>query len=1181
MPQAISPRHPSGSVFPFSNPGRQADRKPKAPTSRTQTNPRNWDPKRVAKYYAKHGPPATSPLLAQIVLDNKIDGHTLCDIPEDLLSRVVEDEQLAEDLRSTAHDFRERAGVPVSPTSRLPRVQDIAQSLARLTELPVPSLTRSPDPVEEHPPSPATPPPWDWSDEEEDPAQHYIGFDGVHNFLHFGSPSTAPQLFQPLLTVSPEATYELSALDVPDLHRAAEFASAEVEEVAETDVDAVGGGDHPDLTPTRGDLPSRQDAPPSATEERRDVETPVEAPVVPQERPKLRLNSLSSIPSRPDSCPPGVRLSTYLPPREPPIVRKIYMEEAVQAAPEEEVRVVYTSTAIQTRSFAEACVQAEPEVQSDGPAELTLLEGAMTAVTAHETNTSEPDAESPEDKLQEHGSKGSEDLVVSHPLSSSEPTSQSQDGSSNASKDQTFTNDTVQKVSEVESGRAEQAAKGAEGKGQDVVGTPEQGSSNARQASAEEPENAELSTSDGVQNSLNAPSLLRESSLPLAQPSPITPGMQSELRAGVMEPDTRKYRLAGFASGTVGGRRDSSWASGQSPSPLPAISEAKPAVQAASGGSTPKPNAWGRGRPAGLRAPAPVRTFSSPADIELRSVPNAQPPAQKAKRTQSQDYTNKPSVIPDDKRAAGLMSQKESKGGSVSSGGVKGASSENTKDKKKLTISAATAHDQSLVTPDVASEQSATASDPSLTPNAHSDVRTAAGTQKPLPPPPSQQDKAPESAGATNEPPAESTEGKTDTPQPVSAPADEGAGALSQEDKTGDHEEVDQPSFDEHEKPEESIPQSTGSGTDGHEEPTPPVGQGSVDAKNASTASSAEDAGARGEEVNGASGANEHQDESSQSHHEESEGSREHQGPKENAEQSVARGDFDVGRDLHPTEPVVSTKDSIDENVFGENAWVPLSSDAPEDEGKGQSLDADGDTGGATGDQATTHAQPATDLPVGSATPGNRPPEGEVDGFSMVERHEVSPPTAHPGAPTRPMRDTQRHGSPRGWEDISIDEFASARSSLDVDLEKGIIAQPQPTQAMPRPDVADRLRITLSPRRQDSPATSRTPTLREPPKEETKSFSWLDRGKHFFSELVENVASPTTPMSEPETPGGREDIDLEGVFIELTDAEVAALPKPEKDKYKKKLRKRKKAQEKKAESEKIDALLATSARGKA
>lgn len=61
-----------------------------------------------------------------------------------------------EDLLATAS--RLRATVPqISPSSRLPRAQELAAALAAHTETPLPSLSGSPVEVEERVPSPQTP----------------------------------------------------------------------------------------------------------------------------------------------------------------------------------------------------------------------------------------------------------------------------------------------------------------------------------------------------------------------------------------------------------------------------------------------------------------------------------------------------------------------------------------------------------------------------------------------------------------------------------------------------------------------------------------------------------------------------------------------------------------------------------------------------------------------------------------------------------------------------------------------------------------------------------------------------------------------------------------------------------------------------------------------------------------
>jgi hypothetical protein len=53
----------------------------------SQVNPADWDPKRVARYYAKHVSPAKSPILEKLVLDNNLNGQALLYTPRDILSQ--------------------------------------------------------------------------------------------------------------------------------------------------------------------------------------------------------------------------------------------------------------------------------------------------------------------------------------------------------------------------------------------------------------------------------------------------------------------------------------------------------------------------------------------------------------------------------------------------------------------------------------------------------------------------------------------------------------------------------------------------------------------------------------------------------------------------------------------------------------------------------------------------------------------------------------------------------------------------------------------------------------------------------------------------------------------------------------------------------------------------------------
>lgn len=50
-----------------------------------QRDPHDWDPERISKHILRHGPPEKSPVLAKLVLDNKVDGHAVMETPRDVL----------------------------------------------------------------------------------------------------------------------------------------------------------------------------------------------------------------------------------------------------------------------------------------------------------------------------------------------------------------------------------------------------------------------------------------------------------------------------------------------------------------------------------------------------------------------------------------------------------------------------------------------------------------------------------------------------------------------------------------------------------------------------------------------------------------------------------------------------------------------------------------------------------------------------------------------------------------------------------------------------------------------------------------------------------------------------------------------------------------------------------------
>lgn len=262
-------------------------------------------------------------------------------------------------MRATANELRAKAG-QVSPSSRLPRAQEIALALAEQSETPVPSLSASPEaPIWEHPPSPHTPPEWDLEEDGELDQQHSSD-DAVHPgpWLRFTSPSSVPQLLQPLITMSPDATFDLSALDMLDPRRIVEFASIEPAEVAESDTDAVDSGDHPDLQQPHDDLPSRQDVLPDSCDEHEGLTLQADTSSPSHGRPFMQGSTRR--PSRARSCPPSAPLLVYSPPR-PSLLesRVITVDQATSPSP---------------RTFESVAVQASPEsedsavqVKVDGP----------------------------------------------------------------------------------------------------------------------------------------------------------------------------------------------------------------------------------------------------------------------------------------------------------------------------------------------------------------------------------------------------------------------------------------------------------------------------------------------------------------------------------------------------------------------------------------------------------------------------------------------------------------------------------------------------------------------------------------------------------------------------------------------------------------------------------------------
>lgn len=576
----------------------------------------------------RHGPPATSPILAKIVLDNKIDGHALCDIPEDIFSEMLEDRQLAEDMRATVHDLRARAGTNVSPTSRVPRAQDIAQSLASLSASPAPSLSASPEITEEReqPPSPHTPPPWDWSDDEE--VHQYLGFSGAHTYMPFGSPSTAPHLLQPVITLSPGASCELSALMMPDAQDAADFASVDAHEVSEHEAegeaeteggaDAVGSGDHPSLPQDQGDLPSRQDPEVNAdTQEQQaelssaaaGTETPQPAP----QRPRLRLNSsLTSLPLRPGSCPPLLPLTTYIPPRTPPVpaapaippvVPKTFVEEAVQACVEVPERV-YASVAVQTRALAETAVQTEVESKREDSqvrpssadhshAEPPLV--AESCVLANETQGGSASTGEPADRALSSASAESAKPVTKTTGEHETPAKETAAQANVSNPEETVTGDPEPLSKSQLKKRARAAAALADQSSpQDNDGTSaqaieqtevKQSPENGASASEGEPqEKKDQMNADDKQ----APLVPPKSDAALAKPAG---GSASQEQSAPKPPDKdpKVRMLARRAQSTLGGSGDNSWSMGATPPSLPAMAEVRRSVsgqgeEAGSGG---------------------------------------------------------------------------------------------------------------------------------------------------------------------------------------------------------------------------------------------------------------------------------------------------------------------------------------------------------------------------------------------------------------------------------------------------------------------------------------------------------------------------------------------------------------------------------------------------------------------
>ena len=262
---------------------------------------------------------------------------------------MIQDEELSEDLVATADELRARAGIRsvISPSSRIPRAQEIAEALANYNETPLPPLSVSPEPAEEHPPSPRTPPEWEYDDEEQ-PEEPQPDDPVDPMLLQFVTPSTVPQLLQRVGPVSPETPYQLSALDILGPRHAHGF-DATAEEALESDIDAVDSGDHLDLQQSHNGLPSRQnDVLPYSGGDLLES-TPRQGPFAFDFLPHTPFAPSPRAPPRPRSCPPQLDLPVYVAPRTPPIPLKTTREIAIQAGPEYAHEPSYTSVAVQTK----------------------------------------------------------------------------------------------------------------------------------------------------------------------------------------------------------------------------------------------------------------------------------------------------------------------------------------------------------------------------------------------------------------------------------------------------------------------------------------------------------------------------------------------------------------------------------------------------------------------------------------------------------------------------------------------------------------------------------------------------------------------------------------------------------------------------------------------------------------
>lgn len=602
----------------------------------------------------------------------------------------------------------------------------------------------------------------------------------------------------------------------------------------------------------------------------------------------------------------------------------------------------------------------------------------------------------------------------------------------------------------------------------------------------------------------------------------------------------------------------------------------------------------------------PMRTFSSPAGIELHTMPGALPSTVNAKRAQSQDCAGRSSTAGQGKHAATppvkVQHETSPEEGVGSTGGVE------LKEMKAKTKPEGAA-DPELSHTAVASDAAAKKTD--------DENKAPSKEQKPLPPPPAQQSDATQNATelteessrdtASSRPLLDSSQAEdtsSPNPPPVIGTVEPNTIDTPQQSESDGQEQADQVSSGVQDVPDNSLsneatvvdgisephvtaktaPQTASSGTDGNDGPDPATGKGPAEAKETSVAPLQVNSDKSTDDNGGTDGQVQQQQESSGN-----------LGHCEHREDSTGEGTStdqsnSVQVNLPSTEETVANdgaNDGANDMDAFDNPWDTADEFTRRD-GVNSDLEAQGAGNEATRGHSTSPSHvaqvggnPVASPPASSATAHE--PAAEVDGFAVVDKPEVEI-----TGTTSPRREAQRHTSPMGWEDLN-GEITSPRRSSDVDLEKGLgdqddrrsvasmsIAQPQPTRASGgRQNVAERLHIMLpqSARRGDSPATAHTPSNAQ---KEQSALGWV---KSVFTGVAGAVMStPATPTSEPETPA-RDDDDLETGFIELTNAQVSAFPKPEREKYKKKLKRRRQRQEKRAEIERIEQLFSTTALG--